>query len=547
MTKGFWHRIAAWCAFAPAPLPASQEQAEGAQARVQHAPKGGGERWRAVAPEPGAEAAALFAPYQPPASVRGAGAVLAQDSVTPALWGHGGAGLAWGNGLLAEGLTFRGYPALAAMMLRAEFRKPVEIIAREATREWIRLRVMGAQEENAPDTTPDTMPGPMPADPAAQAVPPPAYPRDAALRLRAVEQAFARLDVRDLMRRLVVQALGYGMGHVWIGLKGSAGNEALPLCLTSHGVGCGQLERLGLIDPVWTTPAQYNALNPLAADYYRPTGWWVQGTQVHASRLLSVVPYEVPDLLKPAYNFGGLALPQMLEASVQNFLRTRQAVSDMIGNYATRVLRTDMAGGMADPDGAPEIDAQGITARLAAMTAWQSSNGTFVLDRETEDFSISSASLSGLSELQAQSQEFMAAVPGIPLVKLFGLQPQGLNASSDGEIRVFYDEIAAFQQAHMAPVLRAILRLVQLDLWGWVDPALEFEFVPLWQMSEQESAIVERQKADMDEVNIRSGKITPAEARAREAADGTSLYRTLGLRATHTPPDPAGQTAQKAG
>ena len=530
MTKGFWHRITAWRR--PLPLPDSHGQAAPAPSAPTKARK---PQWRAVAGMPEADAAAaLFAPYQPPASVRGAGSVLAHDSMASAVWDHAAAGLAWGNGLLAEGLTFRGYPTLAAMMLRAEFRKPVEIIAREATREWIRLRVMGAQEENAPDIMPDIMPGPMSADPAAEvAAPPPAYPRDAALRLRAVEQAFARLDVRDLMRRLVAQALGYGMGHVWIGLKGAAGNEALPLCLTSHGVGRGQLERLGLIDPVWTTPAQYNALNPLAADYYRPTGWWVQGTQVHASRLLTVVPYEVPDLLKPAYNFGGLALPQMLEASVQNFLRTRQAVSDMIGNYATRVLRTDMAGGMADPGGAPEIDAEGVSARLAAMSAWQSSNGTFVLDRETEDFAISTASLSGLSELQAQSQEFMAAVPGIPLVKLFGLQPQGLNASSDGEIRVFYDEIAAFQQAHMAPVLRAILRLVQLDLWGWADPALEFEFVPLWQMSEQESAAVERQKADMDEVNIRSGKITPAEARAREAADGTSLYRTLGLRAAN--------------
>jgi hypothetical protein len=48
----------------------------------------------------------------------------------------------------------------------------------------------------------------------------------------------------------------------------------------------------------------------------------------------------------------------------------------------------------------------------------------------------------------------------------------------------------------------------------------------------------------MDEINIRSGKITPAEARAREAADGTSLYRTLGLRPAA--PGPAAPAVQKA-
>jgi hypothetical protein len=52
-----------------------------------------------------------------------------------------------------------------------------------------------------------------------------------------------------------------------------------------------------------------------------------------------------------------------------------------------------------------------------------------------------------LSMLQAQAQEQMAAVSSIPLVKLLGIAPTGLNASSDGEIRVFYDYIHALQQS----------------------------------------------------------------------------------------------------
>lgn len=466
--------------------------------------------WRGSATPGPMGAADPFAPYCPPGGVRGA--AMAADSLPESLpAAMVTAQFSLGNGLLADGLGFAGYANLAAMMLRPEFRKPVDIIARESTRQWVRLRSL---DSHTGATT----------------------PAQTAARLRAIEAELERLHVRDLVRRLVVHALGYGMGHVWIGLKGGAtAPQAMPLCLTGHGMAQGQLDRLGLIDPVWTTPGSYNTLNPLAEDYYRPADWWVQGTLVHASRLLTMVPYEVPDLLKPAYNFGGLALPQMLQTYVHNFLRTRQSVSDMISNYATRVLRTDMAGAMADGAGMPEIDAEGISARLAAMTAWQSSNGTFVLDRETEDFAISAAPLSGLAELQSQAQEFMAAIPGIPLVKLFGIQPQGLNASSEGEIRVFYDEIAAFQQAHIAPVLRVILRLVQLNLWGQVDPSVGFDFVPLWQMSEPDSAAVERQKADTDEVNIRSGKITAHEARAREAADAASLYRTLDLGSPSAP------------
>lgn len=449
-------------------------------------------------------ATALFLPYQPPRGVRGAGAAaLAMDE---GLGAYASAQYGMVSSFVEQGLAFKGYPTLAAMMLRAEFRKPVEIIAREATRAWIRFRCNGVQADAA----------------------------QTAARLRAVEVEFLRLHVRDVVRRQIVHGLGFGVGHIWVGLRGVPLNDAgqaVPLCPTPHGMARGQLERLVNIDPIWTTPNSYNADNPLRADYYRPADWWVQGVLVNSSRLLSVVPFEVPDILKPAFNFGGLALPQMLETYVHNFLRTRQSVSDMVSNFATKILKTDMSGTMQSDTGVQyaDIDAQSVTARVAAMNAWQSNNGTFVLDRESEDFDIKSAPLSGLAELQAQSQEFMAGIPGIPLVKLFGIQPQGLNASSQGEIRVFYDEIAAFQEAHMAPVLRALFHLVQLNLWGRIDPDLDFEFVPLWQMSEQEAAAVEKTKTDMDTANILSGKITPHEARAREAADAQSLYRTAGL------------------
>lgn len=465
----------------------------------------------------------LFQPYQPPRGVRGAGA-LAMDA---GLGAYAAGAYGMDSSFVEQGLAFKGYPTLAAMMLRAEFRKPVEIIAREATRAWIRFRCNGVQADAA----------------------------QTAARLRAVEVEFLRLHVRDVVRRQIVHGLGFGVGHIWVGLRGvplTDAGQAVPLLATPHGMARGQLERLVNIDPIWTTPNSYNAENPLRADYYRPADWWVQGVLVNSTRLLSVVPFEVPDILKPAFNFGGLALPQMLETYVHNFLRTRQSVSDMVSNYATKILKTDMSGTMQSDGGLhyADIDADSVTARVAAMNAWQSNNGTFVLDRESEDFDIKSAPLTGLAELQAQSQEFMAGIPGIPLVKLFGIQPQGLNASSQGEIRVFYDEIAAFQEAHVAPVLRKLFQLVQLNLWGAIDPDLDFEFVPLWQMSEQEAAAVEKTKTDMDTANIRSGKITPHEARTREAADAHSLYRTAGLarpmQASSTPPPVNAPSAKRA-
>ena len=45
----------------------------------------------------------------------------------------------------------------------------------------------------------------------------------------------------------------------------------------------------------------------------------------------------------------------------------------------------------------------------------------------------------------AQSQEQISSVSRIPLVKWTGISPSGLNASSEGEIRVYYDLIHSEQ------------------------------------------------------------------------------------------------------
>src|SRR5208283_1863303 len=50
------------------------------------------------------------------------------------------------NGLFAEGIGFMGYPALATLVQRSEYRQPSEIIAEEMTREWCTLQATGDEK-----------------------------------------------------------------------------------------------------------------------------------------------------------------------------------------------------------------------------------------------------------------------------------------------------------------------------------------------------------------------------------------------------------------
>lgn len=469
----------------------------------------------------------VLRPYEPPQGVRGdAPAHLALDSDLVGTmeqipgWVASNAHIM--AGYIEDGLAFLGYPQLAQMAQRAEFRKPCEVLAKEATREWIKFR--SKRKGHDPDEN----------DKAAQ-------------QIREIEEEFRRLRVREVIRTQIEHGLKFGIGHVWVGIQGkplTTEAQSIPLAATENGLKKGQLERLKNIEPIWTCPNQYNAENPLHDDYYNARNWWVQGVLVDRSRLITIVPFPVSEILKPAFNFGGQSLTQLLRAYVHNFLDMRNSVQSITRNFSKLVLLTDMFGNMQTETSGErfsggffgDLDPQDIQGRAQLAQQVSDGQGIIVADKNAEDAKILATPLGGLDALQAQAMEAMASIPGIPLVKLFGIQPTGLNASSDGEIRVFYDEIAAFQEAHVAPGLRRILELAQLNIWGRIDPDLDFEFVHLWQMDEKQAAEIEKIKADTDVALVAAGIAAPEEARERLASDPNSIYRNVDL--TGAPPDP---------
>lgn len=474
------------------------------------------------------DASDAFGAYQPPKGVRGeAPATLAMDSGDLALVGDMTGWAATASPIMRDyfedGLAFLGYPQLAQMAQRAEFRKPCEVIAREATREWVEIRSdkQGGDEKDN---------------------------EQAADRIKEIEREFERLKVRRVIRTHVLHGLLYGLGHVWIGIKGApitTEGQSKPLVIGENGMSKGSLERLANIEPIWTTPNSYNANNPLAKNFYKPDNWWILGTMVDSSRLLTTIPYPVSQILAPAFNFGGQSLTQLLRAYVHNYLATRNSTATIVRNFSKLVLKTDMTGNMqtdvgpgmdAQPMPYGDVDMASVQGRAAYMQDVSEGQGTIVVDKEREDASIIATPLSGLDSLQAQAMEAMASIPGIPLVKLFGIQPQGLNASSDGEIRVFYDEISAFQEAHIRPTLQTIFEAIQIHLWGKIDEDISFRFVPLWQMDEKQLAEIEKIKADLGAVNITAGVTSPEEERERLSTDERSIYR--GVNLTGPPPEP---------
>jgi phage-related protein (TIGR01555 family) len=253
------------------------------------------------------------------------------------------------------------------------------------------------------------------------------------------------------------------------------------------------------------------------------------GTQVHASRLLRFVGREVPDLLKPAYSFGGLSLSQMAKPYVDNWLSTRQAVNDIIRAFTVFVLKSNLADTLM-------VGGEQLFRRAALFNNVRDNSGLMMIDKADEEFENVSAPLGTLDALQAQAQEHMAAVSGIPIVILLGINPAGLNATSAGDIEIFYDWIHSCQEHQIRPNLTKILNFMQLSEFGEVDPDIIFDFNPLLSESEKEKAETRRSDAETDQIYVDMGALDPGEVRKKIADDPDSQYPGLDPNALPEPP-----------
>lgn len=386
-----------------------------------------------------------------------------------------------------EGLGFFGYPYLAELAQRPEYRMISETIARDATRKWIKL------------TGPDEA------------------------KLKTLQQALERHEVQAKFRRLSELDGFFGRSQLFVDNGESNLNSVL--LVRPETIGKGKLKALVVVEPIWTYPGNYNASNPLAPDFYRPVDWYVMGQTVHRSRLLTIVSREVPDMLKPVYAFGGLSLSQMAKPYVDNWLRTRQSVSDLLHSFSTMVLATDMSSTLAGGNG------QDLFRRVAFANQARDNRGLWVIDKENETLDNLSTPLGSLDDLQAQSQEQMASVAGIPLVVLLGITPSGLNATSDGEIRTYYDKIKSYQEKVFEPSLRVVIDMIQLDEFGAIDPEIGFEFLSLWEMDETALAAIRKSDAEADVGYVNAGIVDPEEVRERLAEDEGGLYFGVDLSA----------------
>lgn len=428
------------------------------------------------------------APGVGPSDVR-----MAMDSACNELYAYANQGHVGELGFCG-GIRFMGYPYLAELLLISEYRRMVGTLAQEMTRRWMRITTSGGDDKGE--------------------------------KVQLLTAAMKRFRVQDVFREAAEHDAAFGVGHIYIDTGDGDSPKELktPLVASETKISRGGLKSIRAVEAVWCYPGQYDSTNPLSPHFYRPETWFVMSNEIHRSRFLTLVSREVPDLLKPAFMFGGVSLTQLAKPTIDNWLRTRQSVSDLLHSFTVWQLSTNMQAAL---ESGGSMDS--VISRAEIFTRFRDNRGLMMMDKDSESLSNVSAPLGGLDHLQAQSQEQQAAVDGMPLIKLVGYTPSGLNSTGEGEMDAWRDRVRAQQEHLFNAPLKNVMDVIQLSEFGEIDPDIGFEWESLEDPDEVERATVRKTDADAAAVYINAGVISPQEERERIAAEDGSVYSNLDL------------------
>lgn len=250
------------------------------------------------------------------------------------------------------------------------------------------------------------------------------------------------------------------------------------------------------------------------------------GIRIHHSRIIRQIGIELPSWQAQNEEMWGMSVIERLWDRLNSFDMATLSAGNLVNRAYLRTVQVDglreilAAGGQAQ---------ENLVTQFAMMRELQTNEGLTLMDK-LDTFSTASYTFSGLSDVILQFFQQVSGASGIPMVRLAGQSPAGLNATGDSDIRNYYDNINSLQESRLRDGVEKILNCVYRSTFGLDLPSdLDFTFAPLWQMSALDKATVGKTTAETIVGAHDSGLIDAPTAmkELRQAGDEVGLFQNI--------------------
>ena len=247
---------------------------------------------------------------------------------------------------------------------------------------------------------------------------------------------------------------------------------------------------------------------------------------VHVSRCIIFKGRRVPSGATLELNawerFWGLSELQMNYEALRDWGGIMDSIANLmyecvIGKYKLSNLAAMLASGN---------EAQVINRMEIIQMAKSVIHG--VLLGEGEEYTRDSIPLGGMGEIIDRFMARVSSTSGIPITKLFGRSPAGMNATGESDQNDYYDQVKNKQQVKLKPGIRQLIDI--MVAWKKIKTPVIIKFNPLFQLTEKEQMEVDQidaqiglTKSQMYTQYITSGVLDPASVAEMEFPDEAGI------------------------
>lgn len=220
-----------------------------------------------------------------------------------------------------------------------------------------------------------------------------------------------------------------------------------------------------------------------------------QGVKMHPSRVVAFIGQPAPEgsriLTMPDSWFWGDPIMLSINEAVQDAMTASAGFAALIDEAKLDIVKIPQ---LLEHWATDEHESR-LMNRLALAKQAQSTWRMKILDGE-EEWESRQVTWAGMPEILMAYMELVAGAADIPVTRLLGQSPKGLQSTGKGEQEDYHDKVEADQSELLAPCLDRIDELLIRSALGTKPDDIYYEFNPLDEPDEAQESEIDKRVAE---------------------------------------------------
>jgi phage-related protein (TIGR01555 family) len=253
----------------------------------------------------------------------------------------------------------------------------------------------------------------------------------------------------------------------------------------------------------------------------------LRGKSIHYTRVaFRIEGVQLPYQQRLTENLWGISVIERLYDRMIAFDSASTGAAQLVYKSYLRTLSID---GLREivASGGKALD--GLTAYVNMMSRFQGIEGVTMIDNK-DTFEVQGhQAFSGLSDAIMQFGQQLSGALQIPLVRLFGQSPAGLNSTGESDLRMFYDHIKQQQMKVLFTGVHTIYRCIAASRGVKLPDNFSLAFRSLWELTDTDKGNIAKSVTDAVTAAHDSGLISDQVAmqELRQSSRTTGIYTNI--------------------